>query len=76
MISVGEMLIHFNEHVGESYIEGCVDEIEEMGASIEPQDKLTFSVVVLKPKNHPFVLEFLQNEERAGNLRLENVELT
>ena len=65
------MLIHFSEHVGTSYVEGCIREIEEMGALVEPQDKLTFSANVLKPRNYPFVVDFLRHEERIGNLRLE-----
>ena len=65
------MLIHFAEHVGESYVEGCVSEIEEMGAVVEHRDKLTFSAVVPKARNPDFVVEFLRQEERRGTLRLE-----
>lgn len=73
-VRTGRMLIHFSEHVGNSYVEGCIGEIEEMGALVEPRDQLTFTANVLRPRDYPFVVEFLRHEERVGNLRLETVE--
>lgn len=68
------MLIHFSEHVGKDYVRGCILEIEEMGAVVEHEDQLTFSVNVPKRSHYPFVVEFLQQEERAGKLRLDAAE--
>jgi hypothetical protein len=62
------MLIHFAEHVGRGYVNGCVAEIEEMGATVEQKDELTFSVGVRKRKNYPFVIQFLRQEEQRGGL--------
>ena len=68
------MLIHFAEHVGQDYVEGCISEIEEMGGTVEQQDELTFSVNILTRRNYPFVIQFLRQEERVGSLWLEAVD--
>ena len=68
------MLIHFSEHVGKDYVEGCILEIEEMGAIVEHQDKLTYSLNVLKQRHYRFVVEFLRQEERIGALRFDATE--
>lgn len=68
------MLIHFSEHVGKSYVKGSILELEEMGAIVEHQDELTFSVTVPKQSHYQFVVEFLRQEERIGALRFDATE--
>ena len=65
------MLIHFAEHVGDSAVEGCIHDLEEMGATVEQKDERSFSVNVLRRSKYPFVVQFLEQEERRGALRFE-----
>ena len=64
-----EILIHFAEHVGDSVVKGCIDELENMGAIVERKDERTVSVAVLRQKNYPFIMQFLEQEEHRGALR-------
>jgi hypothetical protein len=68
------MLIHFAEHLGKDYIDGCIREIKEMGGTVKQQDELIISINIVKRRNYQFVVQFLRQEERVGNLRLEAVD--
>ena len=68
------MLIHFAEHIADSEVEGCIHELDEMGATVEQKGERTFSVSVLKRSKYPFVVQFLEQEERRGALRFESDE--
>ena len=65
------MLIHFAEHIGDGEVEGCIHELEQMGATVEQKGERTFSVKVLRRSKYPFVVQFLEQEERRGVLRFE-----
>ena len=68
------MLIRCSEHVGKSYVNGCILELEEMGATVERQDQLMFSVTVLRRRHYQYVIEFLRQAERIGALRFDATE--
>lgn len=65
------MRIRFSEHITLGHREGILSELAGMGASSEQVDEDTFIISVPKVRSYPFVYDFLSNEQRVGNLELD-----
>lgn len=70
------MKIRFSEHIPPSHREGILGEIEGMGATPQRLDEDEYFITFPKSTRYSFVVEFLRDEQRIGNLEFDESFLT